>query len=80
MRCVVLTRGLFEIEDDYEQNKIKLNWEINQLKEQQKMQSVKLFDLEKQLSKEKTIREKSEAMNQELKSTVNKQFEEMKSI
>lgn len=33
MRSVVLTRGLFEVGDDCEHNEIKLNQEINQLKE-----------------------------------------------
>lgn len=47
IRCVVLTRGLFESGDDYEQNEIKLNQKINQLNEQQKMQADKIFDLEK---------------------------------
>lgn len=47
MRCVVLTRGLFESGDDYEQNEIKLNQEINQLKDQQKIQMGKISDQEK---------------------------------
>lgn len=34
MRCVVLARGLFESGDDHEHNGIKLNQEIDQLKEQ----------------------------------------------
>lgn len=58
MRLFVLTRGLFEVVDDHAQNEIKLNEEVNQLKEQQKMQAVKLSNLEKQLSEEKTKREK----------------------
>lgn len=62
----ILTRGLFEVGDDCEQNEIKLNQEINQLKEQQKAQVVRLSDLEKHLFKEKSRREKFEAMNQEL--------------
>ena len=80
MRCFILTRGIFEVRDDYEQNEIKLNQEINQLKEQQTTQAVRLSDLEKQLLKEKTRREKLEAMNEELKSIVNQQSEKMKSL
>lgn len=80
MRCVVLTRGLFETKDECESNEIKLNKEINQLKEQQKVQAVRLSYLEKKLLEENTGRGKLEAMNQELKSTVNKQSEEMKSF
>lgn len=71
MRCVILICGLFEVGDDCKQNKIKLNQDINQLKEQQKAKAVKQSDLEKQLLEEKTMREKSKAMNQELKSRVN---------
>lgn len=80
MRCVVLTRGLFEVEDDCKQNKIKLNQEVNRLKEKQKTQVARLSDPEKQLSEEKTNREKLEAMSQELKSTISKKSEGMKSI
>lgn len=50
------------------------------LKEQQKVRAVKLSDLDKQLLEEKTRKQKLKAMNQELKSTVNKQYEEIKSI
>lgn len=63
MKYVCLTRDLFEVEDDCEQNKIKLNQEINQLTKQQKGQTVRLPDLEKQLLEEKTRKEKLEAMN-----------------
>lgn len=49
-----------------------MNQEINQRKEQQKSQEVRLSDLEKQLLEEKARREKPETMNQELKSTINK--------
>lgn len=80
MRCVILIRGLFQAKDDYEQNRIKLNQEISQLKEQQNAQAVRLFYLETQLSEEKSRREKSEAMNQDLKSIVNKKSKELKSI
>lgn len=70
---------LFESGNDYERNEIKLNQEINQLKKQQKTQADKIYDLEKQLLKEKSKRGESEVENQELKSTINKQSEEMKS-
>lgn len=58
MRCVVLTRCLFKSSDDYEQNEIKLNQYINQLNEQQKMRTGKIYDMEKQLLEEKTKRKK----------------------
>lgn len=80
MRCVVLTRWLFEASDQSEQNEIKLIQEVTQLNEHHKAQMVKLSDLEKQLLKEKTRREKLEAMNQELKSTANQQIEKTKSL
>ena len=47
MSYVVLTRRLFEVEDDHEQNDIKLNQEVNQLKEQHKTPAAILSDLEK---------------------------------
>lgn len=48
--------------------------------EQQKVQAVRLSDLEKKLLEEKTRREKLEAIIQELKPIVNKKSEEMKSL
>ena len=80
MRCVILIRRIFEIGDDCEQNEIKLNQEINQLKEQQKAQGDRLSDLEKHLLEDKTRRGKLEAMNQELKSIINKKSKKMKSL
>lgn len=77
MRCVVLK---FDVGDDFKPNEIKLNQEITQLKEQQTTQAIRLSDLEKQLLEEKTRMEKLEAINQELKSTVNQQSEKMKLI
>lgn len=47
MSCVVLTRRLFEVEDDHEQNDIKLNQKVNQLKEQHNTPTARLSDLEK---------------------------------
>lgn len=79
MRCTVLTRGLFKSGDDYKKNDIKLNQEINQIKEQHKAQADKICNPEKQLLEEKTKRKKSEAKNQQLQSTVTKKSEEMKS-
>lgn len=50
------------------------------MREHQNMQVVRLSNLEKKLLEEKTIREKLEAMNQELKYIVNQQSEKMKSL
>lgn len=63
MRYIVLIQGLFESGYDYEHNEIKLDHEINQLKEQQKMQTNKIFDLEKKLLDEKSKRGKLEVEN-----------------
>lgn len=49
IRCVIITRGLFEVGEAYEKNELHLNKEVNHLKDTPKIQFDKIEDLVKQL-------------------------------
>lgn len=50
MRCVVITRSLFEVGDTHEHNEIRINKEMNQSRDDLKIQTTHVEELIKQLS------------------------------
>lgn len=50
MRCAVMTWGLFEVNDAYEQNEVSLTKDMTQFKNDLKVQTDKVKELNKQLS------------------------------
>lgn len=79
MRCVVMTIVLFEVGDAYEKNEIRLNKEINQLKNAQKIHIEKIEELEKQLLMDKKQKETSEPNYRDLENIVANLKKEMES-
>lgn len=66
MRCTVLTRGLFEVGDAYEKNEDRLTKKKTQLKDDMKVQTVKVEELTMQLSEMKKENESSESQLSEM--------------
>lgn len=70
MRYAVMTWGLFEVRNIYEQNEILLSNKVNQLKDVQKTHTKKIAELKKQLLKAKQQKDTSESNCRDLQATV----------
>lgn len=67
MRCGVMTRGLFEVSDAYEQNEICLTKDVTQLKDSFNVHTDKAEELNKQLLEMKKQKETVESRLLEMK-------------
>lgn len=70
MRCVVMTRGLFEVGDTYEHNEIRRIKEMTQLKDTLKVHTDKVEELNKQLSEVNRQKEISKSKCLDLETTI----------
>lgn len=59
IRCAIMTRGIFEVGDAFEKNDARLTKDMNQLKDDLKVQTDKVEELNKQLSETKKQKETS---------------------
>lgn len=81
MRCMVMTQGMFEVGDVYEKSKGCITKEMTQLKDDLKVQTVKVDELTMQLSEMKKQNETSESRLSEMtkqKETVESKCSELK--